>query len=226
MKKVLCWLTDNSEKLSHWATVLAFPAAAVAGFLAYGQLKVATSQIEQANDQRRWQNYNEMNVRYAELYKSIPDQISSGCSHADFHQLPSEAKRWVRQYFDLYSEEFWLFQNKLIPSEMWTHRIHGGVRVNLSKYPILIVGYQYWKSSGAFTHPVEFAAEVESAIRDSKSPPYITKPNAECIDAQKPNHSVERDGPKLRFGFPPPAAPAAPHVKRWKDRKPGQESLA
>ncbi len=28
------------------------------------------------------------------------------------------------------------------------------------------------------------------------------------------NNSVERDGPKLRFGFPPPAAPAAPHVKR------------
>lgn len=29
-----------------------------------------------------------------------------------------------------------------------------------------------------------------------------------------PNNSVERDVPKLRFGFPPPAAPAAPHVKR------------
>ena len=29
-----------------------------------------------------------------------------------------------------------------------------------------------------------------------------------------PNHSVERDVPNLRFGFPPPAAPAAPHVKR------------
>ncbi len=29
------------------------------------------------------------------------------------------------------------------------------------------------------------------------------------------NNSVERDVPKLRFGFPPPAAPAAPHVKRY-----------
>jgi hypothetical protein len=29
-----------------------------------------------------------------------------------------------------------------------------------------------------------------------------------------PNNSVERDGPKVRFGFPPPAAPAALYVKR------------
>jgi hypothetical protein len=29
------------------------------------------------------------------------------------------------------------------------------------------------------------------------------------------NNSVERDGLKLRFKFPPPAAPAAPHVKRY-----------
>ena len=29
------------------------------------------------------------------------------------------------------------------------------------------------------------------------------------------NKSVERDSPKLRFGFPPPSAPAAPHVKRY-----------
>lgn len=29
-----------------------------------------------------------------------------------------------------------------------------------------------------------------------------------------PNNSIKRDSPKLRFGFPSPVAPAAPHVKR------------
>lgn len=35
------------------------------------------------------------------------------------------------------------------------------------------------------------------------------------IELSRSNNSVERDGPKLRFGFPSPAAPAAPHVKRY-----------
>jgi len=30
---------------------------------------------------------------------------------------------------------------------------------------------------------------------------------------KRSNNSIERDSPKLRFGFPSPAAPAAPHVK-------------
>jgi hypothetical protein len=77
----------------------------------------------------------------------------------------------VRQYFDLYSEEYWLYLNDLIPKEMWTHRIHGGVRVNLNNYPALVEGYRHWKEQGAFTHPVEFQSEVESAILDAKKLP-------------------------------------------------------
>ncbi len=37
---------------------------------------------------------------------------------------------------------------------------------------------------------------------------------AVLLGYQMANNSVERDSPKLRFGFPSPAAPAAPHVKR------------
>ncbi len=33
--------------------------------------------------------------------------------------------------------------------------------------------------------------------------------------SETPNNSVERDVRKLRLRFPPPSAPAAPHVKRW-----------
>lgn len=172
-QKVIKWLKANSEPYAHWATVLALIAAIIGGCVAYAQLKLA-------NEQRRWQNYNEMNVRYAELYKNIPIDIASGCSTDNFENLPSETKRWVRQYFNLYSEEYWLYLNKLIPDEMWTKRIHGGVRVNLSQYPALISGYRYWRDRGSFTHPSSFQTEVESAIVDSKHFLQKTKQGALC----------------------------------------------
>jgi hypothetical protein len=175
MSRIIQWLRTHGELLSHWATVLAFLAAAIGGFLTFGQLKVANAQLEQANEQRRWQNYNEMNVRYAELYESIPEEIAAGCIPQEFAKLDAKTKRWVRQYFDLYSEEYWLYENQLIPVEMWTRRIHGGVRVNLSKYPALVVGYYYWKTAGSFRHPDNFRGVVEVAIADSKRPPYLRK---------------------------------------------------
>ncbi|WP_047552177.1 hypothetical protein [Methylotenera sp. G11] len=176
-QKVIKWLNTNSEPYAHWATVLALIAAIIGGYVAYAQLKLA-------NEQRRWQNYNEMNVRYAELYKNIPIDIASGCFAENFENLPSETKRWVRQYFNLYSEEYWLYLNKLIPDEMWTKRIHGGVRVNLGQYPALVAGYRYWRDRGSFTHPNSFQAEVESAIVDSKHFLKKTKQDALCVSSK------------------------------------------
>jgi hypothetical protein len=173
MQKLIQWLRANSEPYAHWATVLAFIAAGIGGYFAYEQLELA-------NEQKRWQNYNEMNVRYAELYKSITPEIASGCRSDDFEKLQPETKRWVRQYFDLYSEEYWLYLKKLIPEEMWTRRIYGGVRVNLNKYPALVEGYRYWKGEGSFTHPDDFQSEVERAIADAKLLPQKTKLANSC----------------------------------------------
>jgi hypothetical protein len=161
-------LKNISKPLSEWATVLAVVAGCAGGFFTYGQLKAANAQLEQVNNQQRWQNYNEMNIRYAELYGRIPKEIASGCS-GSFENLGPGEKRWVRQYFDLYSEEYWLFLNNLIPKEMWTRRIHGGVRVNLNQYPALVDGYRYWKVKGAFKHPDDFQNEVEVAISEADS---------------------------------------------------------
>lgn len=179
-QKVIKWLKANGQPYAHWATVLALIAVSIGGYFAYAQLQFA-------NEQRRWQNYNEMNVRYAELYKNIPTDIASGCTAENFEKLPSETKRWIRQYFNLYSEEYWLYLNKLIPDEMWTKRIHGGVRVNLSQYPVLISGYRYWKNRGSFTHPDDFQVEVEAAIVDSKHLSQKTKQAAFCVSSNTPN---------------------------------------
>lgn len=178
------WLKNSSKPYAEWATFLGFIAACIGIFMAYGQLRTANAQLEQANDQRRWQNYNEMNVRYAQLYENIPKIIASGCA-GGFAELTPEERRWARQYFDLYSEEYWLYQNDLIPKEMWTHRIHGGVRVNLNNYPILVDGYRYWRDQGAFTHPDDFQSEVEQAIKDAKQLPQMTSPPSLCRSKQK-----------------------------------------
>jgi len=169
--KIIKFFWINSEKISHWATVLGIVVAAIGGYLAY-------SQLAQANEHRSWQNYNDMNIRYADLYKEIPEDIATGCISKDFAATSHESQRWVRQYFNLYSEEYWLYLNDLIPKEMWTKRINGGVRVNLSKYPELIAGYRYWKGKGAFTHPTSFKSEVEAAIKDASK---ISQPKrTEC----------------------------------------------
>lgn len=190
MQKIRNWLRANSEPYAHWATVLALIAACIAGYFAYAQLSLA-------NEHKRWQNYNDMNVRYAELYKSIPEEIASGCS-GNFEKLEPEAKRWVRQYFNLYSEEYWLFLNDLIPKEMWTRRIHGGVRVNLNKYPALVDGYHYWKAEGSFTHPNEFQAEVELAISDASKLSQKTKVALSCDSKVASSPSIHRTRAKVR----------------------------
>ena len=161
------FLKTYGKTFAEWGTFLGVVLACIGIYIAYGQLKTTNKQMEQANEQGRWQNYNELNVRYAELYKNLPDSISSG-KRFDFEKSPTECRRWVRQYFDLYSEEYWLFKNNLIPSEMWTRRIYSGVRVNLKSYPALIDGYYYWKAKGSFTHPDDFSTVVDSAIQDAK----------------------------------------------------------
>lgn len=74
---------------------------------------------------------------------------------------------------------------------MWTHRIHGGVRVNLNNYPVLVDGYRYWRDQGAFTHPDDFQSEVEQAIKDAKKLPQKASPASLCSSKQAPNPAVQ-----------------------------------
>jgi len=120
-------------------------------------------QLEQANNLKKWENYNAMNQRYYEWYMSTPEVADTFKCEA-FELVDERTKRWVRSYFHLYSEEYWLYQNKLIPEEMWTKRIDGGVSVNLENYPILVSGYKYWKDLGSFSHPDDFVDIVDNKL--------------------------------------------------------------
>lgn len=126
------------------------------------------AQLYQSNEHKRWENFNDLNIRYYEWYSNIPENLNNDLC-GPFEELDEQIKKWTRTYFNLYSEEYWLYQNNLIPEEMWELRIDNGVDVNLVSYPQLIRGYQYWKKQGAFVHPANFRKLVDEKLNKLKS---------------------------------------------------------
>ena len=158
---VMCnFFVKYAKEIAEWGIFIGVIVGVISLWFTYFQL-------EQNNFHRKWQNYNELNFRYSQLYDSMPDEVENDTGK-DFSVLKHDAKRWVRQYFNLYSEEYWLHQKKLIPEEMWSKRIKNGVKVNLDAYPVMIKGYYYWKNKGSFNHPDGFRDKVEKVIKKLK----------------------------------------------------------
>jgi hypothetical protein len=160
-----------SKLLAHWATI----GTLIIVIFSYC---LAEQQLVLLKDQRQWQNFNEMNVRYAELLSKMPGGIGSDDSK------DQKIKIWVRQYFDLYSEEYWLYKKKLIPEEMWICRIRPGVVTNLKAYPILVDGYFSWKDQGAFNHPYDFHKVVEEDINKARIKDLQDKLQYHCAESE------------------------------------------
>jgi hypothetical protein len=141
-------------------------------------LWLVARQLDQANDHQRWSNYNQLNLQYAELFGRIPDELDA--KHCKtFDELKAESQRWIRSYFNLYTEEHWLYQEGYIPAAMWTERIDGGVSVNFKTYPVIVEGYEHWKALGSFTHPTEFTQLVDAKIQYLR--PDIEKSRQHCL---------------------------------------------
>lgn len=149
-------LKNIGELLAHWTT---FIVLIISVCLAYQQLK-------ELKVQKQWQNFNEMNIRYADLLGKIPEEIKLDSNSIE--SVNPQTKIWIRQYFDLYSEEYWLNEKELLPEKMWEGRIRPGVVLNLKEYPILECGYIHWKDKGAFNHPENFHKVVEGDINNAK----------------------------------------------------------
>jgi len=136
---------------------------AIAHLLTILGLGLVVYQLYQGNEHKRWENYNAMNLRYYEWYANMPENMDID-SCVPFPEQKQEVKRWARTYFNLYSEEYWLYLEKLIPEEMWTKRIDNGVNVNLVTYPLLVRGYEYWREKDSFAHPKRFRELVDSKL--------------------------------------------------------------
>ena len=123
-------------------------------------------QLYQANKHKKWDNYNAMNAAYHALY----DEVYNGSyddllkSYTHISRLDSKQLAWIRAYFDLYAEEYWLHEQKLIPAEMLFKQIDGGVNLNFREHPVMMDGYEFWRDKGAFQHPTQFIPFVDAKI--------------------------------------------------------------
>jgi hypothetical protein len=172
------WFKDNIAHLL----------SAVGLFLTFWGMTLVYAQLKQANDHQKWNNYNQLNIHYSTLYSALPEELEAA-SCKRFEQLSPIGKKWIRSYFNLYSEEHYLFLEHLIPDEMWTKRIDNGVEVNMLSYPVIIEGYEHWRKRGSFTHPEEFIAFVDKKIAILK--PRLVEALAQCNKPATPNPAVQ-----------------------------------
>ncbi|NTU49692.1 MAG: hypothetical protein HGA87_02145 [Desulfobulbaceae bacterium] len=98
---------DLAELISTGAVIVAIAA------LAY--------QIYQSNIQARLQNFTNYTQRYQDIFLNLPIDIESNSYNLDKldKDKKEETLRWIRAYFDLCSEEFYLNQNRYLDKNVW-----------------------------------------------------------------------------------------------------------
>ena len=102
-----------------------------------------------AKAQFKWVNYNQLNLRYSEFYDTFPKDLYNGKLKGknNFSDFNEKEKSYARRYFNLYSEEYWLYLENMIPKEMFEVRIKNGVSVNLKRYPLLKDGGFHYREA-------------------------------------------------------------------------------
>lgn len=129
-----------------------------------------------SNHQKLLENYNYFNRVYDEWYSEMPDRFKNidndkEWAKISFDSLNNEEEAWIRRYFNLYSQEYYFYKEKMIPKDMWLNLIHGekcegAAMRNFKKYPILLEGYEYWKNNRSFNHPKGFTKMLDHKIKD------------------------------------------------------------
>lgn len=163
-----------SQLLAHWAIIFTL-------IVLICSVCLARAHLNELKVQQKWENFNAMNIRYTELLGKISFD-GMELSSSSFESADTKTKIWIRQYFDLYSEECWLNEKGLLPDSMFNDRIRRGVVVNLKEYPILKDGYNYWKDQGAFDHPKDFKVVVEEDIKRAGEKDPQNKPQDRCVE--------------------------------------------
>lgn len=124
------------------------------------------SQLQQANQHKRWDNYNTMNQVYRGMYNNLQTkeykQLQKSC--LNYSALSHTEKAWIRSYYNLYAQEFDLDDAKLLPADMMEETISRGFRFNLRTYPSIFEGFQPLLDEGAFNKTSDFAVHVKSEI--------------------------------------------------------------
>lgn len=83
---------------------------------------IASICISQNRDtkQRKLQMFAEYTRRYQDIFMNMPDDIYDGTAKVD-----NRTQRYMRLYFDLCSEEYHLWKEKVVPDKVWNLWVEG-----------------------------------------------------------------------------------------------------
>jgi len=79
MDKIFTFFKKHGNTIALWGTFLS--------------VLIGLYALMQTNEHKKWQNYNEMNLRYYKLYSDMPDKIAVD-SGKEFSMLNHEERRW------------------------------------------------------------------------------------------------------------------------------------
>lgn len=124
---------------------------------------------KQRKEFKQYENYNYYNKLYLSWYSTLFEKVNI---HKEYSELGVKEKAYIRAYFNLYAQEYFMREKGMIPEEMWVNVIHGadgncysGAMINLREYPILIEGYKDWKAKGSFSFPPGFKPMLDKKLR-------------------------------------------------------------
>jgi len=138
-------------------------------------------QSEQNLKIKRYENYNYFNKVYADWYKEFYLHFTNqNCKEntitkENFKDIVSEeGKSIIRNYFNIYTQEYYSVIQNFIPQEMWEEVIQGkncnGAAIrNLARYPFLVYGYEFWANLKHFSFPKDFNVIMKNKIKECQT---------------------------------------------------------
>lgn len=119
-------------------------------------------QVLQSNRQARLQNFLTYSQRYQEILVHLPTKMEA--RDFDLEELDEEKKeevlRWLRAYFDLCSEQFYLKGKRLVEPDFW--RLWEGGIVDSLRKPGYVQGWKIIQRDQYFS--AEFSSLIEDLI--------------------------------------------------------------
>jgi len=135
--------------------------ALVAAFVAIAAL---IWQIWQSNKQSKMHTFLTYTQRYQDILVNLPIEIeSSSFQPSEDSKVNEENLRWLRAYFDLCSEEYYLHTENLIDNRVWK-LWRGGIKDSLKK-PAFLWAWSEVQSNNYYHG--KFASFIDGLVNEN-----------------------------------------------------------
>ena len=128
------------------------------------QLKIQNKQLQIQNEQIKHNYFSEYTKRYQEIILHFPENINEKSFSYDKlkEKERNETMRYMRVYFDLCSEEYFLYKNEYIDNKVWKEW-EEGMAFAFNKQAFKIAWQKISRDSDFYT---EFKRFVTSKIQN------------------------------------------------------------